>query len=221
MGYARLTAARRLEPECAAAGRRLGPECAAAACATATSMGHARLQLPATAAASMGHAGLTAAGRRLGNTGPQCASATAGMGHAGFTATTTGVGKPAGVTGSTRSLGASTTRSAIPAAGCTGVGYAKRYLRLTTTESHSLRLKRLIRTGMGTNSSACRPVGHTSSAATSGSARVMATIIPTAVFCSLCSRQQSCYPTLAAARSFQHGWAWRAGDGTTGANVWR
>lgn len=186
MGYARLTAAWRLGPECAAAGRRLGNTGLTAACATATSLGGARLQFPATTAA--------------------------GMGHAGFTATTTGVGKPAGVTSSTRSLGASTTRSAIPAAGCTGVGYAKRYLRLTTTGSHIFWIKWLIRTGMGTISSACGPVGHTRSAAT---------IIPTAVFCSLCSRQQSCYPTLAAARSFQRGWAWRAGDGTTGANVWR
>src|SRR6266571_837596 len=210
MGYARLTAARRLGPECAAAGRRLGNTGLTAACATAAGMGHARLQLPATAAASVGHAGFTAAGRRLGNTRLQLPATTA-----------TRVGKPARVTSSTRSLGASTTRSAIPAAGCTGVGYAKWYLQLTTTGSHIFWIKWLIRTGMGTISSACGPVGHTRSAATSGSARVMATIIPTAVFCSLCSRQQSCYPTLAAARSFQHEWAWRAGDGTTGANVWR
>src|SRR6266567_4453849 len=210
MGYARLTAARRLGPECAAAGRRLGHAGLTAACATATSMGYAES---------------TAAGRRLGNTGLQFGSATAaGMGHARLqlpATTATRVGKPARVTSSTRSLGASTTRSAIPPAGCTGVGYAKWYLRLTTTGSHIFWIKWLIRTGMGTISSACGPVGHTRSAATSGSARVMATIIPTAVFCSLCSRQQSCYPTLAAARSFQHEWAWRAGDGTTGANVWR
>src|SRR5712692_2270521 len=209
MGYARLTAARRLGTECAAAGRRLGHARLTAACATATSLGHARLQFSATTAGGMGYAGFTTAGRRLGNTGLQFASATAGMGN------------PARVTGSTRSLGASTTRSAIPAAGCTGVGYAKRYPQLTTTGSHILWLKRLIRTAMGTISSACGPVGHTRSAATSGSARVMATIIPTTVFCPLCSRQQSCYPTLAAARSFQHEWAWWAGDGTTGANVWR
>src|SRR6266699_2660639 len=178
MGYARLTAARRLGPECAAAGRRLGNTGLTAACATAAGMGHARLQLPATAAASVGHAECAAAGRRLGNTGLTAACATAaGMGHA--------------------------------------------RLQLPATGSHIFWIKWLIRTGMGTISSACGPVGHTRSAATSGSARVMATIIPTAVFCSLCSRQQSCYPTLAAARSFQHEWAWRAGDGTTGANVWR
>src|SRR6266700_876024 len=210
MGYARLTAARRLGPECAAAGRRLGNTGLQFGSATAAGMGHARLQLPATAAASVGHAECAAAGGRLGNTGLQLPATTA-----------TRVGKPARVTSSTRSLGASTTRSAIPAAGCTGVGYAKWYLRLTTTGSHIFWIKWLIRTGMGTISSARGPVGHTRSAATSGSARVMATIIPTAVFCSLCSRQQSCYPTLAAARSFQHEWAWRAGDGTTGADVWR
>src|SRR6266567_3421475 len=162
MGYARLTAARRLGPECAAAGSRLGNTGLTAACATAAGMGHARLQHPATAAARVGHAECAAAGRRLGNTGLQFGSATAaGMGHA---------------------------RLQLPATTATRVG---------------------------------KPARVTRSAATSGSARVMATIIPTAVFCSLCSRQQSCYPTLAAARSFQHEWAWRAGDGTTGANVWR
>src|SRR5260370_30297556 len=114
MGYARLTAAWRLGPECAAAGRRLGRAGLTAACATATSMGHARLQLPATAAASMGHAGFTAAcatATSMGHARLQLPATTAAsMGHAGFTATTTGVGKPAGGTSTTTSLGATTTR---------------------------------------------------------------------------------------------------------------